>query len=130
MRSQKNDSTPRPNLLLTTPTIRTFYRYYLSAILKDYDVKGVSNIGESDSLQVTPCYTFFKFKSIHTFKGQTNQNDVTLWNQPYLNENVDSVDESSAILWLKHPSKGFVKSKTQNIELKTFYLDFCPFSSM
>ena len=37
----------------TTPTIPTFYRYYLSAILKDYDVKGVSNIGESDSLQVT-----------------------------------------------------------------------------
>ena len=32
-------------------------------------------------------------------------------NQSYLNENVDSVDESSAILWLKHPSKGFVKSK-------------------
>ena len=55
MRSQnKKDSTPRPNLLQKTPTsIRTFYRYYLSAILKDYDVKGVSNIGESDSLQVT-----------------------------------------------------------------------------
>ena len=36
----------------------------------------------------------------------------TLWNQSYLDENVDSVDKSSAILWLKHPSKGFVKTQT------------------
>ena len=53
MRSQKNDPTPRPNLMQKTLTISILYRYYLSAILKDYDVKGVSNIGESDSLQVT-----------------------------------------------------------------------------
>ena len=37
-----------------------FCRYYLSAILKDYDVKGVSVIGESDSLQVRMLHTTLK----------------------------------------------------------------------
>ena len=34
------------------------------------------------------------------------------WSESFLNEKDDSGDESSAILWPKHPFKGFVKAKT------------------
>ena len=36
----------------------------------------------------------------------------SLWNQSNLNKNASSADESSVILRLKYPFKGFVKSKT------------------
>ena len=37
------------------------------------------------------------------------------WHKPghcEINENVDTGDDSIAILWPKHPSKGFVKAQT------------------
>ena len=42
------------------------------------------------------------------YPGESRLEYGTLCDQLFLNENACSADESSAILWLKHPLKGFV----------------------
>ena len=72
--------------------------------------------------------TYLQLKTSLTRRTFTDWH--SLWTRSYLNENVDAVDESSANLWLKHPSKGLwkeqiLKYKAQILSLSWFlYLFF------